>query len=161
MARRKRRSVRHSIRRAHRRASVMAGTTTGKVIVGAAEVAAGAAASALLVNKGPMIKDASPVVKSGAQIVLGILAIRFFRNPHLKTVGAGAVVSAVMGLAKNVLKVEPLAGPGGGNLSPADLRALSQGLGIPIENMGIPLNPMNGSVSMTAPTGFKGGFGPR
>lgn len=158
--RKSRKSRRHTVRRAVRRARVAMGGTTGKILITSGEVAAGAVVSSMVVNRGPIIKDQGKMVKSGVQAVMGILAIRFFRNPHLKAVGAGAVVSAVMGLAKDILKVEPLAGPGGSrSLSPGDLAALSRGLGIPIEQMGIPLqNGMSGSVAMTAPTGFKGGF---
>lgn len=157
MAKRRKRSFRGRARRAVRRVRVGMETRPGKVITMAVEAAAGGVVSSLVVNKAPIIKDQGRAVKSLAQAALGLGAIMFIRNRHAKSLGAGAVIAAAMGAAKEFLKVEPLAGPSAGSrtLTPSEMARITGGqMNIPLPRMGAPLS------SAPANAGFgRTGFG--
>lgn len=129
MAKRKKRSIRGRARRAGRRVKVAMETRPGKVATMAVTAAAGAVASSLIVNKTPVIRDQGRAAKALLQGGVGLAAILFVRNRHIKSLGAGAVIASVMGAAREFLKVEPLAGPSAGSrmLSPSEMRALTSG----------------------------------
>lgn len=156
--RRKRGGFRGRARRVVRRARVGMETRPGKVVMSALEATGGAILSSLIVNQSPVIKDQATTVKSAVQGGIGLAAIMFVRNRHVKSLGAGAVVAALMGIAKDMLKVNPLAGPSAGSprLSPSEMARLQSGqMGLPLrDRMGVPLS--------TAPAnaGFpRAGFG--
>lgn len=158
MAKRRKRSFRGRARRAARRVRVGMETRPGKLLTVAAEATAGAVASSFIVNKAPVIRDQGRGVKSMAQAGVGLAAVMFVRNRHVKSLGAGAVIAALMGMAKEFLKVEPLAGPSAGSrtLSPSEMARITRG------QMNMPLpGSMNAPLS-TAPmnAGFgRSGFG--
>lgn len=154
----KRKSFRGRARRAARRVGVAMETRPGKVVTMAVTAAAGGVASSFVVNKTPILKDQGRGTKSLIQGAVGLAAIMFIRNRHVKSLGAGAVIAAAMGAAKEFLRVEPLAGPsaGGNTLTPSEMRALTNG------QMGIPLpGTMNAPLGAApAGSGFtRGGFG--
>lgn len=157
---RKKRSVRRAVRRVARRVGVAASTKPGQVVVGAMEAAAGAVVTSVAVNKLPVIKDQSRLVKAGAQGALGIAAVLFLRNRHVKALGAGAVIAAAMSAAKTLFNVEPLAGPSAGSrtLTPSEMALLTSGqMNIPLRQDGRMAMPMSQS---TANAGFsRAGFG--
>ena len=136
----------------------------GQIMLMAVEASAGAVVTSLIVNKAPVISKQSKTVKSLVQAVVGVSAVMFLKNKHAKSAGAGAVIAAVMSMAKEYLKVEPLAGPsmGARTLSPSELNRLT-GMGMPLNgSMGIPLNGSMGANTADAPAsaGFnRGGFG--
>jgi hypothetical protein len=158
MAKRRRKSVRGRARRAVRRVRAGMETRPGKVVTMALSAAAGGILTSLAVNNAPVIKDQSSTVKSVAQGALGIAAIMFVRNKHVKSLGAGAVIAAVMGAAKSMLKVEPLAGPSAGRrvLSPSEMNRITGGqMNIPLPGrMGVPLASAPGNAGFN-----RGGFG--
>lgn len=131
-------------------------TRPGKVATMAVVATAGAVGSSFIVNKTPVIKDQGRTVKALLQGGVGLAAIFFVRNRHIKALGAGAVIAGVMGAAKELLKVEPLAGPGGRRvLSPSEMQRITGGMSMPLPG------GMNAPLS-TAPSnaGFnRGGFG--
>jgi len=159
MAKRKR-GVRRTARRVARRAKAAMDTRPGKVVVAAFEAAAGAVGTSLIVNKTPVIRDQGRMVKSGAQGAVGLAAIMFVRNKHVKALGAGAVIAAAMGLVRELFKVEPMAGPSAGSrtLTPSEMARLTSG------QMNLPLNA-DGRMSMplsnaSSNAGFgRAGFG--
>lgn len=158
MAKRRRKSVRGRARRAVRRVRAGMETRPGKVVTMALSAAAGGILTSLAVNNAPVIKDQSSMVKSGAQGALGLAAIMFVRNKHVKSLGAGAIIAGVMGLAKSMLKVEPLAGPSAGRrvLSPSEMSRITGGqMNIPLPGrMGVPLASAPGNAGFN-----RGGFG--
>lgn len=158
MAKRKK-SFRGRARRAGRRISVAMETKPGKVVAMAVTAAAGGVVSSFIVNKTPVVKDQGRATKALLQGGLGLTAILFARNRHVKSLGAGAVIAAAMGAAKEFLKVEPLAGPsaGGNTLTPSEMARLTNGqMGIPLPG-GTMAAPYAGAASNA---GFnRGGFG--
>lgn len=157
MAKRRKKSVRGRARRAVRRVRVGMETRPGKVVTMAVTAAAGGVFSSLVVNNAPMIKDQNSAIKSAVQGGLGLAAIMFVRNRHVKSLGAGAVVAAVMGAAKSLLKVEPLAGPSAGRrvLSPSEMARITGGqMSIPYPQMNVPLATAPGNAGFN-----RGGFG--
>ncbi len=146
MAKRKKRSVRRVARRVARRVGVAMDTKPGKVVMAALEATGGAVVTSMVVNKVPVIRDQGRTVKSLAQGGAGLAAIMFVRNRHVKALGAGAVIAAIMGLVKETLKLEPLAGPSAGSrtLTPSEMAAITSGqMGIPLNangQMGVPLS---------------------
>jgi hypothetical protein len=157
MAKRRKR-IRHSVKRAGRKVRHAMETKPGKLIAMAAEAAAGGVLTSLVVNKAPMIKDQSRMVKSAAQGGLGLLAVLFVKNKHVKSLGAGAMIAAIMGVAKQAFNVEPLAGPSEGRprLTPSEMARITKG------QMNIPLPGTMGVPMSTAPSnaGFsRNGFG--
>lgn len=153
----KRGKKRAAVKAAYRKVRAGMDTRPGKMIVFAGEATAGAILSSLLVNKAPVVREQGRMVKSLSQGGLGLLAILFVKNRHAKALGAGAVIAAVMGAAKEVFKVEPLAGPGGRRvLTPSEMSRITGNgsMGIPLEKMGVPLS------AAPANAGFnRGGFG--
>lgn len=158
MAKRRKKSVRHRVRRASRRIKQGMGSRPGQILTMAAEGAAGGIASSMAVNKLPFISGQSRMVKGLVQGAAGVAAIMFVRNKHVKSLGAGAVVVGLLAIAKDLFKVDPLAGPSMGSrtLSPSEMQRLTSGqMAMPIPGrMGVPIG--------TAPAnaGFgRGGFG--
>jgi len=139
----RRKSIRGRARRAGRRLGVAMETKPGKVVAMAVTAAAGGVASSFIVNKTPIIKDQGRAAKSLIQGGIGLMAILFVRNRHVKSLGAGAVIAAAMGAAKELLKVEPLAGPSAGSrtLTPSEMARLTSGqMNIPLPgSMGVPM----------------------
>lgn len=132
-------------------------TRPGKIVRFGLEATGGAVVTSLAVNKMPVIREQSQGIKSGAQGATG-LAMVFLgpkRWPIVKRAGAGAIIAAIMGGVKAVLKVDPLAGPpspGGRTLSNEAMRRITGGrvgMGRPANvTMGRPANvTMNGSGS--------------
>lgn len=157
MAKRKRHTGR-AVHHARRKVGAAMDTRPGKVITMAVTAAAGGIASSLIVNKAPVIKDQGRTVKALLQGGLGMAAVMFVRNRHVKSLGAGAVIAAVMGAAKELFKMEPLAGPSAGSrtLSPSEMMRLTGG------QMNIPLpGGMNAPLgNATTNAGFnRTGFG--
>jgi len=146
MAKRKKRSVRRVARRVARRVGVAMDTKPGKVVMAALEATGGAVVTSMVVNKVPVIRDQGRTVKSLVQGGTGLAAIMFVRNRHVKALGAGAVIAAIMGLVKETLKLEPLAGPSAGSrtLTPSEMAAITSGqMGIPFPSngqMGVPMS---------------------
>lgn len=159
MAKRKRSRGRTRVkaRRAFRKVRAGMDTRPGKVLTMALEATAGAVVTSLAVNKTPGVSSLGRIPKAGIQGVLGLAAIFLMRNKHVKAAGAGAVIAAVMTAAKEILKVEPLAGPGARPLSPSELQRLSRGMNMPLApnpaRMNVPLEKASGNA------GFRGGFG--
>lgn len=85
-----------------------------QVLTMAATAAAGGVATSFAVNKTPMVKDFGAGMKSGIQGAAGLAAIFFGRKRWLKSLGVGAVIASVFSASKNILKLDPLAGPGAG-----------------------------------------------
>jgi len=157
MAKRRKRSVRGRARRAVRRMRTGMESRPGKILTMAVSAAAGGVLTSLAVNNAPMIKDQNSTVKSAVQGAIGVGAIMFVRNRHVKSLGAGAVIAAVMGIAKSMLKVEPLAGPSAGRrtLSPSELNRITGGqMNIPLPRMNVPLASAPGNAGFN-----RGGFG--
>jgi len=104
-------------------------TRPGKVLMAAGTAAAGGVATSFVINKTPKIKDLSQGMKSALQGGAGLAAIVLGRKKWIKGMGAGAVIAAVFGLTKAVLKIDPLAGPSAGTptLSPSQMRQLTGG----------------------------------
>lgn len=133
------------------------GSRPGQIVAMAATAAAGGVATSFVVNKAPVIRDQSRLVKSAVQGGLGIIAIMFMRNKMVKSLGAGAVIAAAMGAAQEILKVQALAGPtaGGRTLTPSEMARITGGMGMPLPGtMAVPMS--------TAPAnaGFpRAGFG--
>lgn len=157
MAKRKR-HIRRAVHHARRKAGAAMESRPGKIITMAVTAAAGGVASSMIINKAPVIKDQGRAMKSLVQGGLGIAAVMFFRNRHVKSLGAGAVIAAVMGAAKELLKVEPLAGPSAGSrtLSPSEMARITGGqMNIPLPGgMNVPMS------SATSNAGFnRTGFG--
>lgn len=147
---------RAAVKKAYHKVRAGMDTRPGKVITMAVTAAAGGVATSFIVNKAPVIKDQGRLTKSLVQGGLGLVAILFVRNRHVKSLGAGAVIASVMGAAKEMLKVEPLAGPGGRRvLTPGEMARITGGMNMPLpQGMNAPLN--------TAPAGSgfnRGGFG--
>lgn len=158
MAKRRKKSVRHRVRRASRRVALGMETRPGKIIMAAGEGAFGGILSSLAVNKLPVISGQSRMIKGAVQSAIGVGAIMFVRNRHVKAAGAGALLVGLLGIAKDLFKVDPLAGPSMGSrtLTPSEMQRLTRGqMGIPIPGtMGVPIG--------TAPAnaGFnRAGFG--
>jgi len=142
----KRRAVAAYAKRGARRAKAAMDSKPGKVVVFAGEVGAGAVVSSLAVNRIPVIRDQGRMVKIGAQVGLGLAGLFLSRNKHVKALSAGSLVAAVMGGAREVLKLEPLAGPGPGSrtLTPAEMRSVTAGqLGKPVNYPGQLGKPVN------------------
>ena len=153
MAKRRKRSVRHRVRRASRRIKSSMGTRPGQIVMAAGETAVGGIVSSLAVNKLPLISGQSRMVKGLAQSALGLSAIMFIRNRHAKTLGAGSLVVGLLSIAKDLFKVDPLAGPsmGARTLSPSEMQRLTRGqMGIPLPagTMGVPMSqaPANAGI---------------
>ena len=150
----------HAVRRGAKRVGAALNTRPGQVVTMAVTAAAGGVVSSMVVNKAPMIKDQSKMVKSLLQSGIGMAAIFLLRNKHAKSLGAGAVIAGVMSLVKETLKVDPLAGPAAGaaRLSPAEMSRLTGGaLGMPIGERAMSM-PIAGQ--MSGSPGFnRGGFG--
>ncbi len=148
----RRHKVGRKIRHGARRVKAAMGSKPGTVIMLAAEATVGGIITSMAINK-MAPTTMTPTMKAGIQAGLGIAAVAFVRNKHVKSLGAGAVIAAMMSVAQNVFKVSPLAGPTTARtLSPSELRSLVGG------SMGLPLNlPLAGGVPSGA--GFKGGFG--
>lgn len=157
MAKRRKKSVRHRARRAGRRFGAAMGTKPGQVVVAAVTAAAGGVATSMIVNKAPVLKDQGRAAKALIQGGIGLAAILFIRNKHVKSLGAGAVIAAAMGVAREFLKVEPLAGPSAGSrtLTPSEMARVTGGMNMPLPGgMNAPLG------SAPANSGFgRGGFG--
>jgi hypothetical protein len=140
-----------------RRSKSSVGSRPGQIVAMAATAAAGGIATSMVVNKTPVIRDQSRVVKSLVQGGLGIFAIMFVRNKMVKSLGAGAVIAAAMGAAQDLLKVQALAGPSAGSrtLTPSEMLRITGGMGIPLPgSMGVPMS------SAPANAGFqRNGFG--
>jgi hypothetical protein len=159
MAKRRKRSVRHRVRRASRRIKTSMETRPGKIVMAAGETAMGGIISSLAVNKLPLISGQSRMVKGTVQGAFGLGAIMFIRNRHAKALGAGSLVVGLLSIAKDLFKVDPLAGPSMGSrtLTPSEMQRLTNGqmsMPLPGARMGVPLS--------TAPAnaGFgRGGFG--
>lgn len=113
-----------------------------KVLMFAGLAAGGGVATSYAVNKTPKVKDLSAGMKSGLQIAAGLAGMFFLKNKWLKGLSAGAVVAGTMGGVKAVLKVDPLAGPGGPKLPPGEMNRLTNGrMGVPANvRMGVPAN---------------------
>ncbi len=155
---RKRGGLRRRARRVVGRVRAGMDTRPGKMLAMAAEATGGAILSSMIVNKAPMIKDQTTTAKSLLQGGIGLAAVMLVKNRHVKSLGAGAIIAAVMGVARDVLKVNPLSGPSAGSarLSPSEMARLTNGqMGLPLrDRMGVPLS--------TAPAnaGFpRAGFG--
>lgn len=155
MARRKGRK-RAAVRRAARRVGAAMDTRPGKVVTMAVVATGGAVASSFVVNKTPLLKDQNRTVKALLQGGLGLAAIFFVRNRHVKALGAGAVIAAAMGAAKELLKVEPLAGPGGRRtLTPSEMARITGGMNMPLPGgMNAPMSTAPGNAGFN-----RGGFG--
>lgn len=148
----RRHKVGRKIRHGARRAAAAMGSKPGQVVMMAAEATLGGVLTSMAIGKfAPTTM--TPTMKAGIQAGLGIAAVAFVRNKHVKSLGAGAVIAAMMSVAQNVFKVSPLAGPTTSRtLSPSELQRLVSG------GMGLPLNlPLSSGVPSGA--GFKGGFG--
>lgn len=155
----KRKSVGSKARRARRRVGAAMASKPGKFLAYGAEAAAGAVVSSLAVNKLPIIRDQSRGLKVAAQGGLGLLAVMFVRNRHVKSLGAGAVIASIMGAVREFVKVEPLAGPSAGSrtLTAEEMRQITSGqmnMPLPGQQMGVPL----GSAPRNAGFG-RAGFG--
>ncbi len=152
--------VAHRVRRGARRVGAAMETRPGKVLVMAVEATAGGVVTSMAVNK-LMPATASANTKALIQGGLGMAAVMFIRNKHVKAAGAGAVIASLMGLAQNMFKVSALSGPSSSRtLAPSELQRLIQGGGS--AGMNLPLQggmglPLQGGVPSGA--GFKGGFG--
>lgn len=148
--------VAHRVRRGARRVGAAMETRPGKVVMMAIEATAGGVVTSMAVNKFAPA-GMSPTTKSLIQGGLGLAAVMFIKNRHVKSAGAGAVIASLMGVAQSLFKVSALSGPSGGSrtLTPSELNRLVTG------GMGLPLNPMNMPLSGGVPSGagFKGGFG--
>jgi hypothetical protein len=156
----RRKGIRRRARRAFRRVSVAMESRPGKVLTMAVMAAAGGVGTSVIVNNAPVLKDQGKTVKSAIQGGLGLAAILFVKNRQVKSLGAGAVIAGVMGLAKDLFKVEPLAGPSAGSvtLTPSEMAQITRGqtmaIPLPSGRMGVPMS--------TAPANAgwgKGGFG--
>lgn len=147
--------VKHRIKRHARRFKAGMESRPGKVIMMAAEGAAGAVISSLAVNKIPGVSGLQQPAKAGVQAALGLAAVAFIRNRHAKAMGAGAVLAAILSLVKSTMKVDVLAGPATRVLTPTELSRLTGGMmNMPFQgSMGVPLASAPGNA------GFKGGFG--
>ena len=139
----------HHVRR---HAGKAMGSRPGQIVVGALEMAAGGVVSSMAVNKLPMISTQSKTVKILAQAGIGAALVFFVRNRHVKSAGAGAVIAAAMGAAKNFLNLEPLAGPsiGSRTLNPTELQRIASG------QMSMP-SPVQ--MKMPSPVQMNGGAG--
>lgn len=144
MAKRRKKSVKGRARRVSRRVGAAMATKPGKVLAMAGMAAAGGVASSFVVNRTPIVKDQGRGMKAAIQGAAGLAAILFVKNRHVKGLGAGAVIAAAMGLTREFLKLEPLAGPSAGSrtLSPSEMQRLTNGqMNIPMgEKMGVPLS---------------------
>jgi hypothetical protein len=91
-----------------------AGFAPVQVLTAAGMAAAGGVATSFLINKAPKVKELSVGFKSGIQGAAGLAAILFGKKKWMKSLGAGAVIAAVFSASKNILKLDPLAGPSAG-----------------------------------------------
>lgn len=158
MSKKRKRSVGHRVRRASRRIKSSMGTRPGQIVMAAGETAVGGIISSLAVNKLPVISGQSRMIKGLAQGALGLGAIMFVRNRHAKALGAGSLVVGLLSIAKDLFKVDPLAGPsmGARTLTPSEMQRLTSGqMAMPLPGrMGVPIGsaPSNAGFS-------RGGFG--
>lgn len=154
--------IRHRVRRGARKIGAAMETRPGKVLVMAVEATLGGVVTSMAVNKFSPA-SASPTMKAGIQGALGMAAVMFVRNKHVKAAGAGAVIASLMGLAQSVFKVSALSGPSmSRTLSPSELQRLIAGGGS--SGMNLPLNrgmnlPLQGAGAIPSGSGFTGGFG--
>lgn len=159
---RKRGRVRARARAVTRRASKALATRPGQVVVAAGTAAAGGVASSLIVNYTPVLKDQGKLTKALLQGGLGMLGIFFLKNRFAKALGAGAVIASGFTLTKELLKVNPLAGPGDkATLTPDQMRSLVNGqarLNSPVSDMrlGAPVR----DVRMNVPADVRMGYNP-
>jgi hypothetical protein len=149
----RRKHIRHSVRRAGRRIkSAMSGKPMAMVTM-AATAAAGGVVSQMVMDKTPGIKTQSAGVKTMIQGGIGLAAIFFSRNRHIKSLGAGAVIAAAMSAAKSVM-----AGPSAGSrrLTPTEMARITGGqMNIPLPGtMGVPMASAPGNAGFN-----RGGFG--
>jgi len=153
MSKRRKRSVRHRVRRAGRRIKTGMETRPGKILMAAGEGAVGGILSSLAVNKLPVISGQSRMIKGAVQVAAGVGAVMFIRNRHVKAAGAGSLLVGLLSIAKDLLKIDPLAGPSMGSrtLTPSEMQRLTRG------QMGIPLPGAMGVPMSTAPA--NAGFG--
>lgn len=155
MAKRKHK-VRHSVRRAGRRLRIAAGSGPVQTLTMAGIATVGGVVSAYGVNAVASKSDAN--TKALIQGGIGLGLVMFVKNRHIKSLGAGAVIAGLMGLAKSTMNLSALAGPSAGSrtLTPSELRRVTGGqMSMPLPGtMHIPLG------SAPANAGFnRGGFG--
>jgi len=125
---------RKAVRHVARRIKAGMGTKPGQVVMAAGMAAAGGVATSLVINNVPKVKDMGALAKSGMQGAAGLAAIFFGRKRWMKSLGSGAVIAAVFGASKELLKLNPLAGPSAGSptLPRAELqRLIANGMGLP------------------------------
>ncbi len=155
--------IAHRARRGARRVGAAMETKPGKVLVMAVEATVGGIVTSMAVNKFSPA-SASPTMKAGIQGALGMAAVMFVKNKHVKAAGAGAVIAALMGVAQNLFKLNALSGPSmSRTLSPSELQRLiqgggSSGMNLPLQSRGMNL-PLQGAGNVPSGAGFKGGFG--
>jgi len=146
--RKKRRGVARAksvARKGVRRLKELGSSRPGQVLISAAQAAVGGVATSFALNNIPKVKDMSTATKSGAQVALGLAGIFFGKNRWMKSLGAGSVIAGVFGITKEVLKLNPLAGPGPtmATLPPDVMRRLINrgSMGLPARvRMGLPAN---------------------
>jgi histidinol dehydrogenase len=136
-------------------------TRPGKVLMMAGTAAAGGMATSFAINNIPKVKDMSQMSKAMIQGGAGLAAIVLGKKKWMKGLGSGAVIAAVFGISKSVLKLDPLAGPGAGapTLSPAQLRRIT-GMGVPAAvTMNVPANvSMRGNAPAWGSNGWGSGW---
>lgn len=117
-------------------------------------IGAGAAGTSVIVNKAPVIRDQSGMVKVLSQAGLGLALVAFARRyPMLRKLGGGALVAAFLSAIRNTTGVDPLAGSGR-RLSADEIARLRRALGAPVSyqrSLGAPVNYQR-SLGAMAPT---------
>lgn len=133
--------ARSRVRRAMKGAGGLLASRPMDALFGLGEMTAGALATSFAISKTPKVNTLSPMWKSGIQVALGFLVMKFVPNKHAKRAGAGSIIAGTMGAAKKLLTIDPMAGGAEARtLSASELRALASGangMGIP-QSLGVP-----------------------
>lgn len=141
----------------YRRARAAAESKPGKVVIATAEAGGGAIVLSQIANRAPFISTLNRPAKAlvlGGVGIGGLVLLRKYKHARM-IVGAGGILAAMLTLAKEYMKVEPMAGNGGRALTPTEFQALRSG------QMNMPLAARMNMPASQAPVnaGFGGGFG--
>lgn len=136
-------TAKNKAKKAYSKAKKIASTKPVQLALQAGLATVGGVATSTILNKTPVIRDMDKGIKSGAQLVLGLGGIFFFKNRFLQSLSAGSLVAGVFGLSKNYLKLDPLAS-GGRRMTDAEVQQIqrmipqlrNQSMGMPADVSG-------------------------
>lgn len=126
-----------------------------QLLTSTAMAVAGGVASAMLINRLPMLKDSKPMTKGAIQIGTGMLLLFVLKNRIAQALGGGAIVAGGFSLAKGA-GFDGLAGSGGRSLTQAEMLQLGQNLAN--RSLGRPVNYVG---QLGRPVNYSGSLGSR